>query len=80
MPCEGIRLVLYTKDHARLKIRPLYIKIMVSRPSSLGVGRLKKKKKKKKKKEKMARFGRFPYITLAMFSSYFVSVFRYRST
>ena len=50
MPCEGTRLVL---DHARAKMRPLYVKIMVYRPFSLAVGRLKKKKKKKKKKEKM---------------------------
>ena len=61
MPCEGTRLVLYTKDHARLKMRPLYIKIMVCRPSSLGVGRLqKKKKKKKKKKEKMKKIAVWP--------------------
>ena len=82
MPCEGTRLVLYTKDHACSKMRPFYVKIMVYSPFSLAVGRLKKKKKKKKKKEKMekSRFGRFPYITLAMFSSYFVSVFRYRNT
>ena len=44
---------MYTKDHAHLKMRPLYVKIMVYRPFSLAVGRLKKKKKKKKKKEKM---------------------------
>ena len=54
MPCEGTRLVLYTKDHARSKMRPLYIKIMVCRPSSLAVGRLKKKKKKKEEMEKIA--------------------------
>ena len=78
MPCEGTRLVLYTKDHARSKMRPLYVIGMVYRPFSLAVGRL-KKKKKKEKMEKL-RFGRFPYITLAMFSSYFVSVSRYRST
>ena len=40
-------------DHTRLKIRPLYVKIMVCRPFSLAVGRL-KKKKKKKKMEKIA--------------------------
>ena len=36
-------------------MRPLYVKLMVCRPFSLAVGRLKKKnkKKKKKKKEKM---------------------------
>ena len=39
------RLVLYTKDHARSKMRPLYVKIMVCRLFSLAVGRLKKKKK-----------------------------------
>ena len=54
MPCEGTRLVLYTKDRARSKMRPLYVKIMVCRPFSLAVGRLKKKKKKEKKKEKIA--------------------------
>ena len=47
--------------HAR-KWRPLYVKIMVYRPFSLAVGRL-KKKKKKKKKEKMEKIAvcRFPY-------------------
>ena len=54
-PCEGTRLVLYTKDHARAKMRPLYVKIMIYSPFNLAVGRLKKKKKKKKKKmEKIA--------------------------
>ena len=67
--------VLYTKDHARSKMRPLYVKIMVYRPFSLAVGRL----TKKKKKEKMEKIAVWP-ITLAMFSSYFVSVSRYRST
>ena len=60
MPCEGTRLVLYTKDHARAKMRPLYVKIMVYRPFSLAVGRLKKKKKKKKKKEKMEKIAVWP--------------------
>ena len=61
MPCEGTRLVLYTKDHARSKMRPLYVKIMVYRPFSLAVGRLKKKKKKKKKKkEKMEKIVVWP--------------------
>ena len=46
-PCEGTRFVLYTKDHARAKMRPLYVKMMVYRPFSLAVGRLKKKKKEK---------------------------------
>ena len=78
MPCEGTRLVLYTKDHAHSKMRPLYVKIMVCRPFSLAVGRL-KKKKKKKKKEKMEKIAVWP-ISVVMFSSYFVSVFRYRST
>ena len=41
MPCEVYtRLVLYRKDHARAKRRPLYVKIMVYRPFSLAVGRL----------------------------------------
>ena len=35
-------------DHARSKMRPPYVKIMVCRPFSLAVGRLKKKKKKEK--------------------------------
>ena len=62
MPCEGTRLVLYTKDHARAKMRPLYVKFMVYRPFSLAVGRLKKKKKKKKKKkEKIAVWPIFVY-------------------
>ena len=56
---------MYTKDHARSKMRPLYIKIMVYRPFSLAVGRLKKKKKKKttkkkKKKEKMEKIVGLP--------------------
>ena len=54
--------------------------LCVCRPFSLAVGRLKKKKKKKMKKKKMEKIGRFPYVTLAMFSSYFLSVSRYRST
>ena len=54
MPCEGTRLVLYTKDHAHSKMRPLYVKIIVCRPFSLAVDRLKKKKKKKVKMEKIA--------------------------
>ena len=41
---------MYTKDHAHAKMRPLYVKILVDRPFSLAVGRLKKKKKKKKEK------------------------------
>ena len=62
MPCEGTRFVLYTKDHARAKMRPLYVKIMVYRPFSLAVGRLKKKKKKKKvKMEKIAVWPIFVY-------------------
>ena len=35
-------------------MRPLNVKIMVCRPFSLAVGRLKKKKKKKEKMEKIA--------------------------
>ena len=61
MPCEGTWLVLYTKDHARAKMRPLYVKILVYRPFSLAVGRLKKKKKKKKKMEKIAVWPIFVY-------------------
>ena len=59
MPCEGTRLVLYTKDHARAKMRLLYVKFLVYRPFSLAVGRL-KKKKKKKKKEKMEKIAVWP--------------------
>ena len=55
MPCEGTGLVLYTKDHARSKMRLLY----VCRPFSLAVGCL-KKKKKKKKKEKMEKIAVWP--------------------
>ena len=40
----------YTKDHARLKMRPLYVNIMVCRPFSLAVGHLKKNKKEKMEK------------------------------
>ena len=50
LPCEGTRLVLYSKDHARSKMRPLYVEIMVCRPYSLAVGCLKKKKKEKMEK------------------------------
>ena len=46
LPCEGTRIVLYTKVHARSKMRLLYVKSMVCRPFSLAVGRLKKKKEK----------------------------------
>ena len=53
---------MYTKDHVRAKMRPLYVKIMVYRPFSLAVGRLKKKKKKKKEKmEKIAVWPIFVY-------------------
>ena len=47
--------VLFGKVSTLHKMRPLYVKIMICRPFSLAVGRLKKKnkKKKKKKKEKM---------------------------
>ena len=51
---------MYTKDHARAKMRPLYVKIMVYRPFSLAVGRL-KKKKKKEKMEKIAVWPIFIY-------------------
>ena len=53
---------MYTKYHARSKMRPLYVKIMVCRPFSLAVGRLKEEERWRK-----SRFGRFPYITLAMY-------------
>ena len=43
LPCEGTRLVLYTKEYACSKMRPLYVKIMVYTPFSLAVGHLKKK-------------------------------------
>ena len=77
MPCEGTRLVLYTKNHARAKMRPLYVKIMIYSPFSLAVGRLIKEEEEEEEERENRRF---PYITLAMFSSYFVSVFRYRNT
>ena len=41
-------------------MRPLYVKIMVYRPYSLAVDRLKKKKKNKKKKEKMEKIAVWP--------------------
>ena len=40
-------------------MRPLYVNILVYRPFSLAVGRL-KKKKKKKKKEKMEKIAVWP--------------------
>ena len=52
---------MYTKDHARAKMRPIYVKIMVYRPFSLAVGRLKKKNKKKEKMEKIAVWPIFIY-------------------
>ena len=48
LPCEGTWLVLCTKDHAHLKMRPLYIKIMVYRPFSLAVGRLKEEEEEER--------------------------------
>ena len=57
-----------TKDQARSKTW------YVNRYLQLSVGVLKKQKRK------MERFDRFPYVMLAMFSSYFVSVSRYRKT
>ena len=47
-------------DHARAKMRPLYVKILVYRHFSLAVGRL-KKKKKKEKMEKIAVWPIFVY-------------------
>ena len=49
---------------------------VVYRAFSLAVGRL----KKKKKKEKMEKIRGLADFRIAMFSSYFVSVSRYRST
>ena len=77
MLCEGTRLVLNTKDHARSKMRPLYVKIMVYRPFSLAVGRLKKKKKEKMEKITVWLISVY---NSSDFSSYFASVSRYRST
>ena len=42
---------MYTKDHARAKMRPLYVKIMVYRPFSLAVGRLIKEEEKEEERE-----------------------------
>ena len=69
MPSEGQTLPYYTKGTSRTKIRPSHVKIMAF---DLGCRSFILKKKKKK----MARFGQFPYIPLAVVSSYFVSVFR----
>ena len=50
------KLLLDRKDHARSKLWPFHIKIIVCRSLNLAVCRLlkKKKKKKKKKMEKIA--------------------------
>ena len=58
----------YTKGTSRTKIRPSHVKIIVLGCRSFIL--------KKKKKMEKTQFGRFPYIPIAMVSSYFVSVFR----
>ena len=60
---EGQTLPYYTKCTSRTKIRPSHVKIIVFRPLIWA-------------EKEESRFGRFPYIPLAMVSSYFVSVFR----
>ena len=49
-PSKGTKLLLYRKDHVRLKLRPFHVKSMVCRSLILAVGRLLKKKKKKMEK------------------------------
>ena len=46
---KGTKLLLYRKDHVRLKLRPFHVKIMVCRSLNFAVGRLLKKKKKMEK-------------------------------
>ena len=43
---KGTELRLYRKNHARSKLRPFHVKIIVYRSLNLAVGRLLKKKKK----------------------------------
>ena len=50
----GSKLLLYRKDHARSKLRPFHVKIIVCRSLNLAVGRLLKKMPWRK-----SRFGRF---------------------
>ena len=69
LPCEGTRFVLYTKDHARSKMRPLYVKMMVCRPFSLAVGRLKRKKKKKKRKKKREKMEKIAVWPISVYNS-----------
>ena len=44
---KGTQLLLYKKNHARSKMRPFHVKIIVCRSLNLAVGRLLKMKKKK---------------------------------
>ena len=46
---KGTKLRLYTKDHARSKLRSFHVKIIVYRSQNLAVGHLLKKKKKMEK-------------------------------
>ena len=46
---KGTKLRLYRKAHARLKLMPFHVKIIVYRSLNLAVGRLLKKKKKMEK-------------------------------
>ena len=43
-----MKLLLYRKDHARLKLRLFHVKFIVCRPLNSAVGRLLKKKKMEK--------------------------------
>ena len=76
---EGQTLPYYTKGTSRTKIRPSHIKIMVFRPSIWTVDLLYCRRRRRRRRWRKSRFGRFPYIPLAMVSSYFMGVFRYGS-
>ena len=72
---EGQTLPYYAKGTSRKKIRPSHIKIMVFRPFIWAVECLYWRRRRRRRWRK-SRFGRFPYIPLAMVSSYFMGVFR----
>ena len=44
-PFKATKLLLHRKDHVRLKLRPLYVKVIVYMSLNLAVGRLLKKRK-----------------------------------
>ena len=75
MLSEGQTLPYYAKGTSRTKIRPSHIKIMVFRPFIWAVERDEEEEEEEEDGEKRG-FGRFPYIPLAMVSSYFMDDFR----